>query len=119
MNPERLEEIIKPLEDLFVELDFIPYGEPIAEKSARVASFRRKDGLIVDYALQVIKDEDKGDASDSEINLSASLYVNESTRSLVKNTHRHGNYPVTDIVNHMIEEEIEPELKLYLLGYID
>ena len=55
MGPERLEEMIKPLETLLIESGFEMDGEPMIDESSRMASFERIDGLRVDYIFEIFE----------------------------------------------------------------
>ena len=115
MNPQRLAEIIQPLESLLGQHEFQMEGEPMVEGSVRMASFVRRDGVKVDYTLEVRKDEDKGRfKSDSDVHLNAMLYKGGKTVPLFQYLDMGSNMPATEMVKDIVDEHIKPTLVEHL-----
>ena len=114
-NPERLAKIIEPLEVLLAQQQFQMEGEPMVEGSVRMASFVRRDGIKVDYAFEVRKDEDKGRfRSDSNVHLDAKLYKGGKAIPLFPYLDSSSNIPAPELVKDIVDEHIKPTLAEHL-----
>lgn len=110
MRPERLQEIARPIHSALRRYGFEMDGEPMAEGSVIMASFVSPAGGKLDYALEVIKDVDRGNYwSDSEVELNVRMFKDGEIINLPL---RYGsNMPATQVVEDNVRERLEPKLK--------
>jgi len=114
MSSYRLQEIIKPLEDLLIKNGFQREGEPMVEGFIRMASFIKDDGTRVDYALEVKKDGWIDYDSNTDIYFDVKLYKNGETIPLNELTEWETNMSTPVSIKGAVEEDIAPNLKQYL-----
>ena len=116
MEPERLQEIIEPLEEMLFERDFQMDGEPVVEGVVRRASFVGPDGSRIGYTIKVEEDVDNGDyASRSRVHMGVKLYKGEEVVDLWgPDYYASSNMPAPSLVRDIVKEYIWPNLQPHL-----
>jgi len=113
MEPERLQEIIRPLESMLSKKNFQIDGEPVVDGVVRRASFVGPNGVRIDYTIEVKEDVDNGDcASRSRVHMRVKLYGDEEVVDLLGPDHyASSNMPASFLVGEVVTESIWPNIQ--------
>ncbi|MFC2135153.1 hypothetical protein ACFLTH_11090 [Bacteroidota bacterium] len=118
MNSKGLQKMVKPLDDLLAEHDFVMVNSPMYDNSLRVATFARADGKKIEYIFQFIEDKTRGQKFDTCISFHLVFYKNSKPNCKPIQLNKHNiwdsNKNTAANIKNYVDNKIKPKLKEYI-----